>query len=102
MGGFGLEFHTPSTDKNLAPTPLTDVPQNVVDEIANKLGITAQTSKDALATALAKGKMNLPADVALKITRLSDPTGNTHCTIKKLQGGGYSLTFFQSQTVRVP
>jgi hypothetical protein len=91
MGGIGISMNSQDGEKSPS-TPLTMLPSQVVEEIANKLGISIN-AKDALA----KGKIDLPENIDIKITRLSK---NTSCTIKK-QGAEYTVTYEgKSVTVR--
>lgn len=86
MSGIGISMESQEGGENAASTPLTSLPQKVVDEVAKLLGIeTAQTKQ-----ALAGGKIDLPDNVAITITRKRT---NESLTIKKLRGGArFELT----------
>jgi len=82
MGGIGISLQAQDPSK-----PVATLPSHVVDDIASKLGISANV-KDALS----KGKIDIPENVDIKVTRLSDPSGNTFCTIRK-DGPEYTITY---------
>jgi hypothetical protein len=88
MGGIGISMDS-QAGTGSPVKPLASVPQQVIDEIARQLGITESDSKERTRQALAAGKIDLPEDVDIKLTRVST---NTYCTIRKLPGGGYSVT----------
>lgn len=89
MGGIGISI------KGSPSTLLTSFPQRVVDEIANKLGISTVAKGS-----LAGGKIDLPEDVEVEITRRSNPDPLTNSlTITKLSGGaGYRLRYGNTTT----
>lgn len=89
MGGIGISLQSQDPSK-----PVATLPSHVVEDIANKLGISANV-KDALA----KGRIDIPENVDIKVTRLSDPTGNTYCTVRK-DGAEYTITH-QGRTVKL-
>jgi hypothetical protein len=81
MGGIGISFQ--SQEEGVSPSiPLINLPQKVVDEIANQLGIISARQE------LAETKIALPDDTEVAITRLSnkDPLTNS-LTLTKLGGG---------------
>jgi len=82
MGGIGISLH--SQEGKDAPTnpstPLVSLPEKIINEIASKLGIKSEKSRAALTS----GKIALPDNVEVAITRLST---NDSLTIKKLPGG---------------
>jgi hypothetical protein len=93
MGGIGIELHS-QEGKGSPSTALTSLPDKVVSEIATKLGIVSAETRQALTA----GKMNLPDDVEVKITRLSN---SDSCTIKKLAGGSTYRITYRNTTVDI-
>ena len=75
-------------------TPLISLPQKVVDEIAAKLGIETPQTKQALAG----GKIDLPDNVAVTITRKKT---NEFLTFKKLRGGAEFEVTYRGTTTRI-
>jgi len=87
MGGIGISI------SGEPDTELTSLPSHVLDEVANVLKIS-QKGRDSLA----KGKIDLPEGIEVKITR---NTNKDSCTLKKLSGGGYELKY-QDRTINIP
>jgi hypothetical protein len=88
MGGIGISINGEPT------TQLTSLPNNVLDEIAKALDISPIGRKS-----LASGKIDLPEDVDVEITR---KTTKESCTLRKLPGGaGYRLTY-KGRTIDIP
>ena len=89
MGGIGITLN--STDEGRTSqeqsSALTSLPQDVVAKIAETLGIQTNETKQALLA----GKIDLPDNVTVTITRKI--TGD-YLTLKKLSGGAqYELTY---------
>jgi len=84
MGGIGISIHS-QEGKASPSTPLTNLPDKVVDEIARQLGIYTPATRQALTG----GKIPLPDDVEVTITRLST---NGSVTIKKT-GSKFTLKY---------
>ena len=96
MGGVGVtisskEDNTPSA----VSTPLTNLPPNVVEKIAETLGIQTDETKQALLA----GKIDLPDNVEVTITR---KITNESLTIKKLSGGSQFELKFKGRTTTIP
>jgi hypothetical protein len=88
MGGIGISINGEPT------TQLTSLPNNVLDEIANALKISPIGRNS-----LASGKIDLPENVDVEITR---KTNGDSCTLRKLPGGaGYRLTY-KGNTIDIP
>jgi hypothetical protein len=88
MGGIGVSIN------GLPDTELTSLPNNVLNEIAAALKIS-QIGRDSLA----KGKIDLPENVEVEITR---KTNGDSCTLTKLPGGaGYRLKY-KDKTIDIP
>jgi len=85
MGGIGISINSQEAGKGSAATPLTSLPEKVVDEIAKQLGIQTPATRQALTA----GKIPLPDDVEVTITRLSTKGS---VTIKKT-GSKYRLKY---------
>jgi hypothetical protein len=93
MGGIGIKI------KGAPSTHLTHLPQKVVDQIASRLGISAIGQ-----ASLVEGTMDLPENVEVEITRLSnaDPLTSS-MTIRKLPGdAGYRIRYGNTITEDVP
>lgn len=93
MGGIGISLHSQGGARSTS-TPLTSLPDKVVNEIARQLGIVSAESMQALTG----GKMNLPDDVEVTITRLSN---SDSCTIEKLGGGATYRLKYRNTTVDI-
>jgi len=85
MGGIGISLNSQEGGKGPTSTPLTNLPEKVVDEIAKQLGIQTPATRQALTT----GKIPLPDDVEVTITRLSTKGS---ITITK-KGSKYTLKY---------
>lgn len=92
MGGIGITIHSQESTRSPS-TPITSLPKKVVDEIARQLGISEPAQR-----ALASGKLDLPDDVDVKLTRLSN---SESCTVRKLSGGATYRITYRDKTVDV-
>ena len=97
MGGVGITFSSTEEGQTSQQqsTPLTNLSEKVVDEIATVLGIQTSETKQALMT----GKIDLPDNVEVTITRKSTKQS---LTLKKLPGVAqqFELTF-EGKTRRI-
>jgi hypothetical protein len=93
MGGIGISLHS-KKDKDSPATPLVSLPAKVVDEIARQLGIYSLETRQALTG----GKISLPDDVEITITRASTKGS---LTIRKLEGGAKYRLKYGDTTVDV-
>lgn len=96
MSGVGITFNSTEEGRtsDQQATPLTNLPQKVVDEIAKTLGIETDNTKRALTG----GKLAIPDDVEITITRKSS---GESLTFKKLQGGAEFELKFKDKTFRI-
>jgi hypothetical protein len=95
MGGIGVTISSKEEGQDASQsTPLTNLPQKLVDEIASKLGIETEDTKRSLAA----GKIEIPDNVEITITRKKN---NDSCTIKKLRGGAEFELKYKGRTFRI-
>ena len=96
MSGVGITFNSTEEGQtsSQSTTPLTNLPQNVADEIAKTLGIETPETKRALVA----GKIDLPDDVEITVTRKR--TGES-LTFKKLRGGAEFELKVKGRTFRI-
>lgn len=97
MGGIGITINSTEEGRTSREqsTALTGLPPDVVAKIAETLGIQTNETKQALLA----GKIDLPDNVGVTITR---KLTNESLTLKKLRGGAqYELTY-KGQVTTIP
>jgi len=95
MGGVGVTLSSKEEGQAAASTPLTNLPPNVVEEVARTLGIQTDETKQALLA----GKIDLPDNAEVTITR---KLTSESLTLKKLGGGSEFELKFKGRTTRIP
>jgi hypothetical protein len=84
MGGIGISSDSPETEGSPS-TPPANLPPEVVEDIASKLGIVTAATRQALS------EISLPEGAAVTITR---KINNDQLTLKKQPGGSlYDVTY---------